>query len=90
MPLPRSLVHTYIIRPVLLTLQAGAERRFQEWLQGEEGRQRQQQHASRLQELQSQTEQLQRGGAGGGGGELFPQVAIDRNNELARLVRKLY
>lgn len=72
-------------------LQAAVELMFQEWLESEEGRDQQQRHADRLQELRNQTQQLQAELEEGGGdrGGLFPQVVIDRNNELARLVRSL-
>ena len=65
----------------MVCVQNDVERTFHEWLQSTEGQEQIQLHVTRLQELQQQTEQLQ-----SGAGELFPQVAIDRNNEIARLV----
>lgn len=68
-------------------LKTAAEQRFQEWLAGEEGQAQQQRHEKKVQELRDQAQQLEAELEGGSGG-LFPQMAIDRNNELARLVSR--
>jgi len=63
----------------LIDAESAAEKQFLEWQHEEEGQKFEHQHAASLHEIQAQIEQLE------GAGELFPQIAIDRNNEIASL-----
>ena len=63
-------------------VKAIVEKSYLQWQEGDEYKNQQKQHTNNLQELKLQIERLE-----GGAGELFPQVVIDRNNEIAVLVK---
>lgn len=75
-----SVAKTLIISCIFV--KAIVEKSYLQWQEGDEYKNQQKQHTNNLQELKLQIERLE-----GGAGELFPQVVIDRNNEIAVLVK---